>query len=137
MSSMPRHLMEHPQEVSIVRLPPGSEVDWPVTGGPFHAVLSSADETSVVCPTKQVPAGAKAQGPYAVIEVAGPLTFGAVGVFVEILGPLADAGITVLVYSTFDTDWVLVPADRRADAANAWRKAGLIVTPPSLTGGPA
>ena len=135
MIPMPRHLMAHPEEVSIVRLDPGQTPDWPLTGGPFSAVLTSADETSVICPTASVPAGLKVQGPYAVVEVAGPLTFGAVGVFVEVLTPLADAGISVLGYSTFDTDWVLVASDRRAEALTAWRKAGLIVTPTSLTGG--
>ncbi len=137
MTSMPRHLLEHPQEVCLVRLAPGASVEWSLGNGPLRAVLSSADETSVICAVSAVPAGAKVQGPYAVVEVAGPLTFGAVGVFVEILAPLSDAGITVMVYSTFDTDWILIPADRRSEATQAWRKAGLIVTPPSLTGGPA
>ena len=49
--------------------------------------------------------------------MAGPLSFGAVGVFTEVLDPLAAAEISVLGFSTFDTDWVLVPADRGRDAA--------------------
>ena len=55
--------------------------------------------------------------------------------FAEILAPLVDAGVSVLGLSTFDTDWVLVPADRSADAATAWRRAGFVVTPTTLSGG--
>ena len=69
--------------------------------------------------------------------MAGPLSFGAVGVFAEILQPLVAAGISVLGFSTFDTDWVLVPVEQGTAAADAWRRAGLVVTPSSLTGGSA
>ena len=53
------------------------------------------------------------------------------------LDPLAAADISVLGFSTFDTDWVLVPVAAARDAADAWRRAGLVVTPTSLTGGTA
>ena len=135
MSRMPRHLLEHPEEVSIVHLPGGEEPSFPWASGPFASLTRTPDETSVVCPSSVVPPGATAEGPFTVVEVAGPLAFGAVGVFVEILQPIASAGISVLGYSTFDTDWVLVPAERIREAAEAWRRAGLVITPASLTGG--
>jgi hypothetical protein len=40
------------------------------------------------------------------------------------------ADISVLAFSTFDTDWVLVPAAQTVDAADAWRRAGLVTPPP-------
>ena len=135
MTRMPRHLMEHPEAVSIVRLPGGEEPDFDWTSGPFASLTRTPDETSVVCLTANVPAGARTEGPFTVVEVAGPLAFGAVGVFAEILEPLVHAEISVLGFSTFDTDWVLVPAAEARDAADAWRRAGLVVTPTSLTGG--
>ena len=88
-----------------------------------------------MCPSDVVPRGARSEGPYRAVEVAGPLDFSAVGVFAEILAPLVDARISVLGFSTFDTDWVLVPVDRTADAARAWRRAGFVITPTTLTGG--
>ena len=39
----------------------------------------------------------------------------------------------MLAMSTYDTDWVLVPTERSDDAANAWRRAGFVVTPTSLS----
>ncbi len=130
---MPLHLMEHPEHVSIVRLPGGREPGFDWTPGPFASLTRTPDETSVVCLTDAVPRGARAEGPFTVVEVAGPLSFGAVGVFAEVLEPLAAAGIPVLGFSTFDTDWVLVPVARAEDAATAWRRAGLVLTPTSLS----
>lgn len=135
MSRMPRHLMEHPEDVSIVRLPGGEDPQFDWASGPFASLTRTPDETSVVCLTAVVPEGATAEGPFKVVEVAGPLSFGSVGVFAEILEPLVAAEISVLGFSTFDTDWVLVPAEAVRDAADAWRRAGLVITPTSLTGG--
>lgn len=137
MSRMPLHLMEHPERVSIVRLPGGQlpEFDW--MRGPFASLTRTPDETSVVCLTAIVPQGARSEGPFTLVEVAGPLSFGAVGVFTEVLDPLAAADIPVLGFSTYDTDWVLVPVAAARDAADAWRRAGLVITPTSLTGGTA
>ena len=135
MSRMPRHLLEHPGTVSIVRLPAGEEPSFDWATGPFSTLIRTPDETTVVCPTSVVPRRAGTEGPFTVVEVAGPLAFGAVGVFLEILEPLAGAGIPVLGYSSFDTDWVLLPVDRVRAAGDAWRRAGLVLTPASLTGG--
>ena len=132
---MPRHLMEHPEDVSVVRLGPGEEPTFDWQRGPLASVTRTPDETSVVTTSDVVPAGARTEGPFRAVEIAGPLDFSAVGVFVEILSPLADAGISVLGLSTFDTDWVLVPSERSGDAAQAWRRAGFVVTPTTLTGG--
>lgn len=135
MNTMPRHLMEHPEDVSIVRLPSGEEPAFDWRTGPLASLTRTGDETSVVCATASVPRGARTEGPFRAVEVAGPLDVEAVGVFAEILAPLVDAGVSVLGLSTFDTDWVLVPADRSADAATAWRRAGFVVTPTTLSGG--
>lgn len=131
---MPLHLMEHPEDVSVVRLPADAEPTFDWRTGPLASLTRSSGETSVVCATGVVPRGARAEGPFRAVEVAGPLDFSDVGIFVEVLSPLVDAGISVLGISTFDTDWVLVPSDRTTDAADAWRRAGMVVTPSVLGG---
>lgn len=135
MIAMPRHLMEHPEDLSIVRLPGGQQPEFDWVAGPFASLTRTPDETSIVCLSSVVPAGLRTEGPFRVVEVAGPLSFGAVGVLAEIVDPLVSADISVLAFSTFDTDWVLVPSARTVEAAEAWRRAGLVVTPTSLTGG--
>lgn len=132
---MPRHLLEHPEEVSIVRLSGGTDPEFDLGSGPFVTVIRTRDETTVVCASARIPSVLRQEGPFRLIEVAGPLSFGSVGVLVEILSPLAASGVGILAYSSFDTDWVLVPTGQLADAAAAWRQAGLILTTTSLTPG--
>jgi uncharacterized protein len=132
---MPLHLMRHPERLSIARFPGGEDPGFDWAAGPFASLTRTPDETSVVCLTDMVPSRARAEGPFVAVEVAGPLAFGAVGIFAQVLEPLASAGIPILGFSTFDTDWILVPVDHVDDAESAWRRAGFIVTPTSLSGG--
>ncbi|KGN34537.1 amino acid-binding protein [Knoellia sinensis KCTC 19936] len=134
MSAVPLHLMTHPEPLVIARLDSGEEPSWEWSRGPFASLTRSADETSIVCLEDVVPVGVTTEGPFLGVEVAGPLAFEAVGVMAEILTPLVPAGISVLAMSTFDTDWVLVPAAEITTAMEVWRKAGLIVTSTTLSG---
>lgn len=133
MSRMPLHLMDHPEDLVIVRLPAGAVPDWPWQAGPFASMSHSQTETSVLCRADAAPQGPHREGPFRGVEVAGPLAFEMVGVLTEILAPLTEQRISVLAMSTYDTGWVLVPTDRIDDARVAWRRAGLIVTPSSLS----
>jgi hypothetical protein len=124
------HLIQYRQAMAAVRLPAGTPApDW-ASGQPLASVSLTADETSVICPTSSLPdeLPGPVEGPFTVVRVAGTLKISQIGVMVGLLKPLADAGIPVLTVSTFDTDWVLVPAKSSAAAASVWRAAGYKVT---------
>lgn len=93
---------------------------------PFFSVTRTADEVSVVGPQAQE--GARTEGPWRAFGVAGVLDFSLTGVLHELTGPLADAGISVFVQSTFDSDYILIREDRADAAVRAWRAAGHEVT---------
>ncbi|MFC7489036.1 MULTISPECIES: ACT domain-containing protein [unclassified Knoellia] len=131
---MPLHLMTHPELLAVARLDAGEVPTWDWSAGPFASLSHTPHETSVVGLADAIPAGVLSEGPFRAVEVAGPLAFDAVGVMAEILGPLVPAGISVLALSTYDTDWVLVPAGKVDRACEVWRKAGLIITPTILSG---
>ena len=123
-------LIQYRQAMAAIRLPAGTpQPDWAV-GEPLVCISSTADETSVICPTSCLPDAlpGPVEGPFTVVRVAGTLSISQIGVMVRLLKPLADAGIPVLTVSTFDTDWVLFPAARSAAAASVWRHAGYEVT---------
>jgi hypothetical protein len=92
-------------------------------------VTATASETSVVCAARSVPRKAPHQAPFTAFEVQGPLDFSLTGILAGLLVPLAEAEISVFTLSTFDTDWVLVPAGRADDAEEAWRRTGHDVVP--------
>jgi len=90
-------------------------------------------ELSIVAEEVLVPAsGAEAprriERGWVAIRVAGQLDFALVGVLSGITGALAGAGIAIFVFSTFETDYILVKGadDERAQAA--LRRAGYPVT---------
>ena len=102
-------LNRFPETLAVVRLGPGTEVpDWAESSSIF-SVTATATETSVVCAARSVPTKSVHQKPFTAFEVEGPLDFALTGVLVELLTPLAEAGISVFTLSTFDTDWILVP----------------------------
>ena len=124
------HLIQYRQAMAVVRLDPDApEPDWAV-GSPLASVSRTADETSVICPTNSLPepVPGPVEGPFTVIRAAGALEFSQIGILLRLLKPLADAGIPVLTVSTFDTDWILVPAAQSLVATSVWRHAGYTVT---------
>lgn len=82
----------------------------------------TADELSVICPEDA--ALGKAHGGLRALVVAGPLAFGITGVVASIAGPLARAGISIVPFATYDTDYVLVDESRLEAAVAALRAAG-------------
>jgi uncharacterized protein len=134
MSSSPRsfRIEQFPEKIAVVQLGPGAEVpDWAESSSLF-SITATALETSLVCAARNVPKKAKQAGPFTAFAVQGPLDFSTVGVLASLLQPLADAEISVLTISTFDTDWLLVPVGDADRAAEAWRTAGhevVVATP--------
>jgi hypothetical protein len=119
-------LIEHRTAMAVVRLPAGTRApDW-AHGGPLVSVSFTAEETSVICPTSALPDDlpGSVEGPFAVFRVAGKLDFSQVGVLTSLLKPLSDAGVSVVVVSTFDTDWIMVRAHLVAASTSVWRAAG-------------
>jgi hypothetical protein len=124
----PYTLLRHPDALAVVRLGPGSEIPGWATSATLFSVTATAAETSLVCHASSVPTKARKQGPFVAYEVAGPLDFALTGVLASLLVPLADAEVSVFTLSTYDTDWLLVPAGAVDAAESAWSGAGHTIT---------
>lgn len=119
-------LVVNQQAVAVIRLPAGSAPpDW-ATGEPLVSVTQTPTETSVVCPTYCLPDDlpGPVEGPLVAVHIDQAVEFSQTGILASLLRPLADAGIPILTVSTFDTDWVLLPAPKVSAAASVWRAAG-------------
>lgn len=93
---------------AIVRLDPDARVpDW-ASAGDFWSITRSESELSIVCRENDVPHAASAERGWCALELAGPIDFSLTGVVASLVTPLAEAGVTVFVVSTFETDYVLV-----------------------------
>lgn len=110
-----------PGDYTVSKLPPKSAVpDW-VASGSFYFIGHTPHELSIVCETGVVPQDMLAERGWRVLELQGPFPFSLTGVLSSFLRPLADAGVPIFALSTFDTDYVLVPAHRLEDAVHALR----------------
>jgi hypothetical protein len=101
--------------------------DWAMRG-PFVSFTRTKDELSVVCSEEAVPEGIRCERGWRCLRVAGTLDFWLVGVLAVLLQPLAAAGVSVFVLSTFDTDYLLVKEGDFPRAAEVLRSAGHTVS---------
>lgn len=105
-----------PGSWAIVRLGPDDAVPEWAAGATFSSLTRTRDELSIVCPESAVPGSVPREGEWAMLKLAGPFPFNAVGVLSSIASPLARAGIPIVAIGTWDTDYVLV---KRAELGRA------------------
>jgi hypothetical protein len=97
-----------PDSLAICRLPRDAPIPQWALAGNFYAVCRSEEELSIVCPDGHPPAEIKADPGWRALKVQGPLPLTEIGVIAALSAPLAEAGISVFVMSTFDTDYLLI-----------------------------
>jgi hypothetical protein len=108
---------------AICRLPAGAAIpSW--AAGPFVSISRSADELSIVCSEASVPDDVQSESGWRCLKVEGPIPFETIGVAAAITKALADARISVILVSTYDTDYVLVRAESLDSAVGALKAAG-------------
>ena len=109
---------------AVCRLPADApSPSWP-RSNELLALTRTTDELSIVCAEEHVPEHITAEPGWRGLKVVGPLDFSLVGVLASLALPLAEAGISIFVLSTYDTDYILV---KEADLDNAYqtlREAG-------------
>ena len=90
------------------RLAPDAGIPhWVPTKG-FVSVNRTAEELSIVCLSEAVPGTVRTERGFCVLKIEGPFDFSLPGILLAVIGPLADAGISIFAVSTYDTDYVLV-----------------------------
>lgn len=126
-----RKVIEHQLRLLVVdgmfavcRLPANAPPPLWATVGEFYSVTRTADELSVVCHDGAVPAGVACERGWRCLRVAGAMPFAVVGILAFLTTPLAEAGISLFAISTFDTDYLLVKAERLLEAVAVLRAAG-------------
>jgi hypothetical protein len=96
--------------------------DGAVPGGEWLALVRGPEGLTVVRP-----ATPDDDERWAALFEATPHGLDVPGMLAAVVGPIAHAGVPVFVTSTHDADLVLVPVDRRTDAAEALRSSGIAV----------
>ncbi|PWR05712.1 ACT domain-containing protein [Micromonospora acroterricola] len=117
-----------PGEYAVCRLAAGSALPHELSSGLGQAdvvtVSWTADGISVICPTERAPAQAVVETAWRCLRVAGPVDVPGTGTLAALVDPLAEARVSVVTFSTFDTDYLLVPAVRLTEGTAALERAG-------------
>lgn len=119
-------LLLHPQVLSIAKY--STDISLPATRGIFWSLTRTGQELSLVCDSTHLPAGAiSTNDNWRAFEVLGPLDFALTGILSAIAASLAEAKISIFAVSTFDTDYVLVKAEKLERAITILRDRGYVI----------
>jgi uncharacterized protein len=109
---------------AICRMGPDEKVPQWAHISRLSFISRTEDELSVICEESSVPDYVRAERGWAGFKLQGPFPLNEVGVLASVLNPLADAGISILACSSFDTDYVFVKNVDKGKAESTLLKAG-------------
>lgn len=113
-----------PNHFAICRLSPDADIPAWSKNTEFYSITRSRDELSVVCFNENLPSNVEAECDWRALRIEGPLDFSSTGILACLLGPLAEAKISVFAISTYDTDYVLVRERFLSQAVSILTKEG-------------
>jgi hypothetical protein len=113
-----------PGRFAVCKLDPGDSIPGWAAGGSFLSLTRTSDELSIVCDEASIPECVKCARDWCCLRVAGAMDFSAIGVLASLVGPLAQAQISVFAISTFDTDYLLMREHDLPNALDALRRQG-------------
>ena len=117
-----------PGEYAVCRLSAASSLPPTLPGGlsdgDVVTVSWTADGISVICPADRAPEQAVVETSWRCLRVSGPLDLAVSGTLGSLVDPMAAARVSVVAFSTYDTDYLLVPAVRLSEAVIALERAG-------------
>jgi hypothetical protein len=96
-------------EFAICRLPADTPLPvWALTTPGLLSLTRTDEELSIICADTGAPADVKCKRGYRTLRVEGPLPFDAIGILANLTRPLAEAHISILAVSTYDTDYLFI-----------------------------
>ncbi len=113
----------HPARLAIARL--AADAPLPAWArGDFVTLSRTRAELSVICDQRHVPPEVVQERDRIAFGIVGVVPMTTVGLLASLCGALAAAEVPVFVVSTYDTDWLLVHAERFRAARAALEAAG-------------
>lgn len=101
--------------------------DWAQCGEILVAIYTKT-ENSILCEERFVPTEIKAERGWRAFRINETLDFSLTGVMASLLNPLSDNEISVLTFSTYDTDYVLVRDFMVEKSMFTLENAGYVIT---------
>ena len=115
-----------PEDYAILTLPAASPAPAWAMAGSFFSITRTSEELSVVTAMQNVPPELQrnVSSRWRAFKVHGPFALNEVGVLAALAAPMANAGISIFVDSTYATDYLLVNAAQVEPAVSALSCSG-------------
>lgn len=113
-----------PTSFAICQLEPEAALPAWIPRRGFTATIRAEDELTVYCDERAVPLDVRAERGWRALEFVGPFAFNETGVIAAIAVPLAEAGISISVLATYNTDYLFVRNEAVESAAEILQAAG-------------
>ncbi|HVT02246.1 MAG TPA: ACT domain-containing protein [Thermoanaerobaculia bacterium] len=97
-----------PERFAVAKLDSDQDLPPWAGQGTFSSITRTEDEISIVCREDLVPDDILAERAWRCLRVEGPIPFFVTGVAASFATPLAAAGISIFIVSTYDTDYLFV-----------------------------
>lgn len=111
-----------PDNLTICKVSSITDIDF---SSCLYFVGRTSEEISLVCRREDTPLNTtEREDGWRAFYVEGPLDFSLTGVLSKISTVLAENGIPIFAVSTFNTDYILVKAEKREEAMEALENAG-------------
>jgi hypothetical protein len=116
----------HEIEYALVYIPrPHRMPEW--AAGNFIAIIQAGESMTVVCNAHAAPATLESKRGFRCLEIVGSFDLTSVGVVAAAARPLAEEGISIFAYSTWQTDYILIQYHDLERAKKALASAGHVV----------
>jgi len=90
----------------------------------FFNIVKTKEELSIVCRNALALNSERCSQEWSCIKVSGTQDLNVTGILSKLSTVLAGAHISIFAISTYDTDYILVKADKTTDAVSALKDAG-------------
>lgn len=106
--------------------------EWAVTAS-LYSITRTKKELTIVCPQSVIPSDCEYDSNWRCFRIDGSFDLNQVGVISSLAAPLAQAGVSIFVVSSYDTDYFLVTGEKVEKAIAALSDNGhLIVRPVNI-----
>jgi len=109
---------------TIHRLSPSAKIPDEVFGEAFFNIVKTKEELSIVCRNSLTLNSERCNQGWSCIKVSGPLDLNTTGILAKLSKVLAEAQNSIFAISTYDTDYILVKADKATEAVAALSAEG-------------
>jgi hypothetical protein len=116
------HLLN--ETFTINKLPQFAEIPSILAKGEMCFISRTDEELTIVCPDFMAPNNVQQELGWRCIRVDATMKLEETGILAALVQPLADAGVAVFSFSTFNTDYLFVMEEQLVNAVQALQKAG-------------